>query len=141
MLQRGMKRLDFSGQGRMKEILLGGALAVVVIAALVLSIIHMVKGPTPPKVTYHFQCLKCSHEFEVVDTDVPQDVWDRTRPGERPILDCPNPDCEEKLSAKTMEWCPACEQWYLPDEEATGPRVCTKCGADIAQWVVKNLKR
>ena len=134
----GMKRLEFGGgPSRKKEILLGAALGVVVIGALVLALYGVFKGDRPPVETYHFQCQECQYEFERKNDELP-DYWYEFRPIEPHRLDCPK--CEAKRSCVRMQKCPKCKKWFVPSE-TDAVLLCPHCGVNIAEYMARQARK
>ena len=126
--QFGVKRLEFGGrQWSPKELLLGGALAVVVLAALAMAVMHMMKPVKPESITYHLQCQKCKYEFPLKDTELPAYVYEK--PNDPIKIDCPK--CQAEKSAEVMSMCPKClKYFYVP---AGQQKICPTCKEDIAK--------
>ena len=106
------------------EYLFGGALAVVIIGAVALTIyfgwMHTAKGKDT---NAHFTCYKCGKEFLV-------DLF-KEQPGE--ILDCRV--CDGKQTAVRMVVCPKCNNWTpLYDKNYKQTLVCVHCGTDRNQY-------
>ena len=128
----GMKRLEFAaGPSRKKEILLGAALGVVVIGALVLALYGVFRGPRLEKETLHFQCQECKYEFER-DSDKLPDYWYKFRPIEPHRLDCPK--CGASRSCVKTQQCPSCKKYFIPPE-TDAPLICPYCDIDIAEYM------
>ena len=127
--QPGMKHLEIGGkQWNVKELLLGGALAAVVLAALAMAIMHMAKPPNPVTINYHFQCQTCKHEFNMTDRELPASAY-QDSPTAPLRVDCPN--CKASKSAARMLMCPKClKYFYVPEGE---PQICPICKGDIAK--------
>ncbi len=94
------------------EVIFGGALAAVIVAALVGLFWTMLSGNGPGAAQAgppQYQCLDCEHEFE--PEEVPRD---RMREAEDPammLLDCPSCNAEE--SSMQMVRCPNCNRHYI----------------------------
>lgn len=138
--QRGMKQLNLGGgEGRTKEILLGGALAVIVIGALVLALWGIIKGPTPKAEIFHFKCQdsQCGYEFELSSNELPDYAWKQLT---YHTVDCP--ECGKSRSCQEMKQCPnpECTRWFVPGR---GERedVCPYCETDLAQWAAEHAPK
>ena len=133
----GLRNLNFGGEGggRTKEILVGGGLAVIVIVALVLVIHSVFQPPKPKEETHHMKCIECGHEFQVENTELPDDAYDMETFEIR--MDCP--ECGAKGSCVTMMQCPKCQKWFVKPEEGT--LKCPHCGIDVSRYVRQQYKK
>jgi len=132
----GLKGLEFGeGGGRTKEVVIGAALAIIVVAALVLALYHVFSGPKPKEETLHMHCLKCGYEFTIKNRDLPEDAWDMKTFEIR--LDCP--ECGAKKSCVQMMQCPSCGKWFVKPKE--GPLRCPYCKVNVTKYVKERAKK
>lgn len=136
------------GGGRGVEYLLAGALAVVIIGAVALSVVSFLGGdedevPIGDPVA-HFQCQVCKKEWTSRFDELPEGA---VGPGgiER-ALDCPL--CGAKNSSLHMTKCvnPDCGKYFVPavGESPMDPRVrpvCPYCKTDQLEWRRQERKK
>ena len=148
------KLFNFGQSGGNKvEYLLAGALGLIIVGALALTIHTSFgggsRGKNRPIV---FECTQCHHHFEQKAEDL-YDMEGMYGGMEIPMLDCPS--CGAQKSALLTTRCPACEKHFIsqstlmqvqygasgqmPPEDVRD--VCTHCGQDILQWYKDNRRR
>jgi DNA-directed RNA polymerase subunit RPC12/RpoP len=148
-------RFDLGGKqmGKM-EYLLGGALTLIILGSLAISLYSFFRGgpntsQVKPVITYH--CDKCGHEFDFQapepDPNNPNAMMPDPMMGPRPI-ECPQ--CHAKpFSAWLMNRCvdPKCGKLFAQLPESHDPRwsgevVCPWCKTNQTQFIRdKILKR
>jgi DNA-directed RNA polymerase subunit RPC12/RpoP len=137
----GTKKFEF-GSGDKGEYLFGGALAIIIIGALSLTVYYtfLGGGEGGTKVFMQYQCEKCKAEFPVDPTKYPR-LMDAETPGDQ-VLDCPK--CGVKKSAWPMTKCPACDKYYVrPSFKAkTGkPDICPFCNAEYLKALREKVEK
>jgi len=135
----GTRKLDFGG-GRGKEILMGAALALVVVAALVLAMWHIFVGEKPEAATYHMKCLKCGYEFDTSDANLPDYVWKAKEEHPTASLRMHCPQCKTEWSCVPMTKCPNCQKYFVADEGAA-KIICPYCQTDVADFAAKKAQQ
>ena len=162
----GARRLGLSGGGggggfggRSVEFLLGGALALIIVGSLVMTIMYGWNdggsgSRTPVKRLY--RCESCTKEFELDRRDGPAGLVGMPirDPGMAPFK--PNcPHCQTENAGISLTRCPNCEKYYLspmteyshgvmleqvPPGEAPLD-ICKHCGTDRRQWIRDHRKK
>lgn len=153
--------LGGGSMGKM-EYLLGGALGVIILGSLGMSIYFMFRDPPPPPAAstmYKCSVPTCGHEFEY---DYKKEMArNQQDPNFRPPMmdmmgpqakDCPK--CKAQLSCYLMHRCYKCGKYWPmaeserppmpgqgPPKPVSGGQVCPACGQDQIQWLRENLKR
>jgi len=155
----GAQRLNLGrggGKGFNMEYLFAGALAVIILGSLILTIYFTLGGgePSPGDLEVTFKCAKCGYEFSKKPEEVRPMGPDMMpmpmgAPGMAPIaLDCPK--CGAKKSAFQAVKCPNCGAFYIsqitthpvaPGEGRQLRDVCPKCGTDRIQWYREHRKK
>jgi len=146
---RGVKRSAPSragGKANM-EYVFAGALAVIIVGALALTIYFVFVGDDTggPGEDSHWKCLNpdCQYEFTMTPKQMSELPNRATGPTIR--VDCPK--CGTKDRAYLMIKCPKCGKYYVPDShkyfEAAMQgqqirNVCPYCKTDYAQWYRDN---
>lgn len=143
------RRLRFSNRGAVNmEYVFGGALALLIVAALALSIhgsLFSKKGSglvdkIPDDVYFH--CDKCQNEFPILRKDLTQQQRAQQNRG---LMNADCPKCNEKGSSLEMARCPVpkCKKYYVPESYRDidalmsmrpGSDICSHCGTDILEW-------
>ena len=140
-------RFELGGKqmGKM-EYLLGGALTVIILGSLAISLWSFFRGGTgggdkiEPVITYH--CDKCGHEFDFQapepDPNNPTAGMPDPMMGPRPI-ECPQ--CHTKpFTAWLMNRCVKCAKLFPQPPESHDPRwsgevVCPHCNTNQTQFI------
>jgi len=132
------------------EYVFAGALALIIISSLVLTIYHVGGDKTGSGGRIiRLECQSCGHQFELT----PKEMMEKNSagpggmpapgmvPGMAMSLDCPS--CKIESSAIPMTRCPACEKYYVseaskyPEAYMSGqmpPDICPHCNTDRIQW-------
>jgi ribosomal protein L37AE/L43A len=130
------------------EYVFAGALALIIIGALALSLNAVMGGggPRGDVEDAHWKCEACEEVF--VDNDYLPEEEMIEGPGVAE-LDCKA--CGAEDSVFLMIKCPNCEQWYIPEshrqweavEEGAEIRdICPHCGTDYVQyWLDKRRNK
>ncbi len=124
------------------EYLFAGALALVILGALALTIYFSffrkstgLKTELPT--VYQFRCVECGHEFTIDVEDLPSKAW-RARGAVPMHMDCPK--CGVEDAAAELYECPKCKKYYLPpahldpeswQEGLLGADVCEHCVFEV----------
>ncbi len=134
------------GKGDKMEYLLGGALALIIVFALAMTVWKVFGNPNriPIAKEMHFKCLNpaCNNEMAFKTREVPEEY--RRLAGEVPFGKCPQ--CN-KISVVQMDLCPKCGTPYVSTFRRMGSDgmrlvninakdICPnpKCGVDIQQY-------
>lgn len=144
--------------GRMKELLLIAALAIVIVGSLVVTVMYGWSSDDDKKQNtngFMFKCTQCDAEFAYDPETVPrQEQMMRSS-----AVDCKK--CKGTLCALPMTKCPQCEKYYLSEatryqhkmemedmkgEKPSGrgaypPAVCPHCKTDFHKWHRENRSR
>lgn len=145
--ETGSKRLDFSGGGsdRKVEFLLGGALALIILGAIALSLWSFI-GPDDEgdDGETQFKCVACGHQFEASTKTESGDEM-APPPG---MIGPPPRECPEcGKDAYPMNQCPECGEWFLPEENDDGARYitseteCPHCHANYIEAMRKKRSK
>lgn len=131
------------------EHLFGGALAILIIVAVVLTLNQTLfrgSGDTADVGTPHFKCLDCDHVFEV--EEIPRERIREARDPAMVLLDCPS--CGAESKAIKMVRCPKCKEYFVSDRhlytvEHGGEgapddvrEICPHCGTDRQEYLEEN---
>lgn len=129
------------------EHLFGAALAVVIVAAVGLTLYTTLGGgPGGARASGkpHYQCLECEYVFRVEVDDIPPEKLRKATDPSMVLLDCP--DCGAESSALEMTKCPKCGEHYVAQRTrymvehgvpAPGDvrDVCPHCGTDRKDYM------
>jgi len=146
---RKVKNLALGGGGGLKtEYLFAGALGLIIVGALILSVYFGFAGSRGEEpVLVHYKCTACEEEFTINPAEQPMDTTGMAGEGDKIALaqlpiDCPK--CGAKESAYRMRKClnPECEKYFLPDSyrpgaPAAGRIICPYCGSDQGKLLQK----
>ena len=151
---RTVKNLALGGGGGLKtEYLFAGALGLIIIGALTLSIYFGVAGRRgkTEEILLHYKCDACGEELTINPAEQPLDMRgipeNKDEMMRRPI-DCPK--CQAKGSAYRMMKClaPECAKYFVPESyrTQTGPwggtdDICPYCGANMRELYHKQIMR
>ena len=152
----GKRRIRVCQSGEVKmEMLLGGALAIIIIGSLALMIVPLFRGPPRGAISdekWHYQCQECKGEWEVdakeivegIDALAGEDA--RLGGGDEPQFYYPDcPLCGAKGSSIKMIQClnEECAKYFVTDDMKSfpplsdrfmrgeiAPQVCPYCGTD-----------
>lgn len=148
---RSERRFRFGNAGAINmEYVFAGGLALIIVAALGLTIYHFMGGPGGasgeiPEEAW-FRCMECKHEFAIkTETLTKTQMMSQ---GMGPMLaNCPK--CGEEEGAVEMSLCPKCEKYYVPEgfldprlfiEGDKKANVCEHCGLDVQEYRRKEMK-
>jgi len=141
-----MKNLNFgrSGGTDKMEYIFGGALALIILAAIVLMTMHFIGGGSQGGVTipdeFHMYCAECKKEYVIPKAKM-MELAKQATPGPfRPKC----PTCQKNALVREAV-CPACGAYYITEAMITGQdsmmpvptageQKCPKCGVDIRQY-------
>ena len=154
----GGLNLGGSEPGRMKELMLIGALGVVIVGALVMTVMYAWSSDDKEQqntAEIMFQCTKCNAKFayDATKQTAEQAI---THSGAARCQKCNEPAC-----ALPMTKCPECGEHFLSgatryqhevemldmagkDSSSLGdcpPTVCPKCKTDFHKWMQQHRKR
>jgi predicted RNA-binding Zn-ribbon protein involved in translation (DUF1610 family) len=145
-----MKRLNFGGSGKM-EYVFGTALALIILAALVLTIRSVWWENTPdsrlPEV-FHYKCIACKAEMTIRPEDVKYEEVPNLPSGMIPNMMNARPKCPKcgKSALASERKCPKCGTYSIPEWMLKLPAimpgagvkdVCPSCGEDMTSvWRV-----
>ena len=132
------------------EHLFAGAIGVVIVAALALTIAFTFGGGRkeldPDAGLWHYKCEQCGEEFTKPPTPVSRE---RMIGGDMkmdpvsidPRVDCPK--CNAKQAALKMTQCPNCKKWYVDPRinDPSAKRVCPHCNMSFNQWMAEQRKK
>ena len=146
-LSQAVQRLEFAG-GR-TEYLFAGALVLIVVAALGLSIYFAFGGRgndfERPDPNVPYECEACGHHWTVNMEDIDPD---RAMASEGPIIE-PCPSCGAPDTGYPMTKCPKCgkyflseyhRDWQLMGEEGQD-ELCPHCGLNINEYYRQELEK
>lgn len=140
------RQISLGGGGDVKDKLLVGGLAVVIVGALVglvYSIVHKPSRTGEIPSIFHLGCLACNNEWEIT-----QDAYyaHLRALGEQAMAQTPRFQCPKCKAAQptgfVMSQCPYpdCAKWYFPNpilrlaqRPTTEPQMCPHCKRDILQ--------
>jgi hypothetical protein len=148
----GLKRFKLgSGSAGKMEYVFAGALGLIIVVALFLTVYYGIMGGGSASVgkgdpNTHFQCIKCKHEFTMAPNTIPQAALAKADDPSNVKLDCPA--CKAKGTCYIEVLCPKCGTWYAPpskiafDQGKMGvPDVCPKCGTNRIDYLREQLKK
>jgi hypothetical protein len=150
---RTVRNLALGGGGGLKtEHLFAGALGIIIVGALVLSIYFGVAGQKEGEVAVllSYKCDACGEVSTINPTELqtaPQGqgaAEDKVEAGRRPI-DCPK--CQAKQSAYRMMTCynTECAKLFVPDSYRSEvgvwgvPDICPHCGSNMQELRKKKI--
>lgn len=160
------KRLEIGGRSITQgELLLGGALGLIIVAALVLTIVSIFRGNDPEGETptvAKYECTKCG-KITTIDLEEARKDPSKYPPemmgGPGPMMGAQDCDvCKPQGFEKTVfkqRQCPKCKEWILPpagfrDEEMqmSGPAAdrpadynCPKCQVEVIKFEQDEVRK
>jgi len=146
------------------EVLLGGALAIIIIGSLALMVVPLFRGSTHSVASdgkWHYQCQGCKEEWEVDSGEITDRLFALSKEGVRlqgggdPEFYYPDcPLCGAKASSIRMVKClnPDCGKYFVTDEmkspspggfiaEKRTPQVCPYCGTDRLEVIMEQARK
>ena len=147
--QNSARQLQLGGGVLKIDYLFAGALAVIIVGSLFLTIYFGFLGGEVSSKEYdpnaHFKCDACGEEFTRNINEVPA-----AGPGSYgpPPVDCPA--CGGQGTAWLMIKCPNCDKYYVPESYrraldilrgAKVKDICPHCGTDKVQWYKEHRKK
>jgi len=154
--------LKLGGLGRISpEVLFAGALGVVIVASLILTVYAAFSGGSGAvgepldftDSTFTFQCLECPHQFEASTDQVLTHTSPLLLREHASILDCP--ECGTKNSCLMTQPCPKCGHEYIWPQTLSfysslqqgggqalpTENICPGCGVDVDEFYRARRKR
>ena len=152
-----VKRLAIGGGGGLNmEYLFAGALGVIIMSSLGLTLYFGVLSGPEKRVTdtmSHYKCDQCGEESTIDPADEPQDTMGITRDKMTELykrIDCPK--CGATESSIRMAKCQneECGKYYVPDsyrdptawqEGRIASDICSHCGTDMRELRKAKVRR
>ncbi|MCK4625340.1 MAG: hypothetical protein KAV00_08525 [Phycisphaerae bacterium] len=150
---RNSGKLDLGGKNM--EYILAGALLLIIIVAVVLSVggIQCGGGTAGPGGKPMFKCVECKKEWEIEPEEASKFNREMERDtgrerGDTPIgWDCPK--CNKEGCVFLMIQCPKCKKYFLSKRytdtaafvKAGRRDICPECDTDVHEWYKEHRRR